>query len=124
MSPQHAVFNNFVKLCLVVVIQSLSHVQLFVTPWTALCQASLSITISWSLLKLMSIESVMPASSDKLISLNHFLLYCTLSESVVNYSIGNESCPHSQSLRSGSFHKPLILIHQRVDRMKTAITEN
>ena len=71
MSAQHAVFNNFVKLCLVVVVvvQSLIHVQLFVTPWTALCQASLSITISWSLLKLMSIESVMPASSDKLISL-------------------------------------------------------
>ena len=41
---------------------SLSHVQLFATPWTAACQASLSITISWNLLKLMSIESVMPSS--------------------------------------------------------------
>ena len=39
--------------------QSLSCVRLFVTPWTAACQASLSITNSWSLLKLMSIESVM-----------------------------------------------------------------
>ena len=38
-------------------IQFLSHVQLFVTPWTAACQASLSITNSWSLFKLMSIES-------------------------------------------------------------------
>ena len=38
----------------------LSHVQLFVTQWTAACQASLSITSSWSLLKLVSIESVMP----------------------------------------------------------------
>ena len=38
----------------------LSHVQLFVTPWTAACQASLSITNSWSLTKLMSVESVMP----------------------------------------------------------------
>ena len=37
-------------------VQSLSHVRLFVTPWTAACQASLSITNSWSLLKLMSIE--------------------------------------------------------------------
>ena len=36
--------------------QSLRHVQLFVTPWTAACQASLSITNSWSLLKLMAIE--------------------------------------------------------------------
>ena len=32
--------------------------------------------------------------------------------------------PQSQSLPSGSFHKPLILIHQRTDRMKTTITEN
>ena len=32
--------------------------------------------------------------------------------------------PHSQSLASGSFHKPLILIHQKEDRMKTTITEN
>ena len=40
-------------------VQLLSHVQLFVTPWTAACQASLSITNSWSLLKLMSIELVM-----------------------------------------------------------------
>ena len=40
--------------------QSFSHVRLFATPWTAARQASLSITISWSLLKLMSIESVMP----------------------------------------------------------------
>ena len=41
------------------VVQSLSHVWLIGTPWTAACQASLSITISRSLLKLMSIESVM-----------------------------------------------------------------
>ena len=45
----------------VVVVQSLSHVQLFVTPWTAAGQASLSFTISWSLLRLMPIESVMPS---------------------------------------------------------------
>ena len=40
-------------------VQSLSCIQLFVTPWTAARQASLSITNSWSLLKLMSVESVM-----------------------------------------------------------------
>jgi len=44
-------------------VQSLSSVQLFVTPWTAACPASLSITISWSLLKLMAIKSVMPSIS-------------------------------------------------------------
>ena len=43
-------------------VQSLSHVQLFVTPWTAAHQASLSSTSSRSLLKLMSIESVMPSN--------------------------------------------------------------
>ena len=43
-------------------VQSLSHLQLFATPWIATHQASLSITNSWSLLKLMSIESVMPSS--------------------------------------------------------------
>ena len=42
--------------------QLLSCVRLFVTPWTAACQASLSITNSWSLLILMSIESVMPSN--------------------------------------------------------------
>ena len=43
-------------------VQSLRHVRLFATSWTAACQASLSITNSWSLLKLMSIESVMPSN--------------------------------------------------------------
>ena len=43
-------------------VQSLSCVRLFVTPWTATWQASLSITSSWNLLKLMSIESVMPSN--------------------------------------------------------------
>ena len=43
-------------------VQSLSHVQLFVTPWTAARQASLSITNSRSLLKLMSLELVMPCN--------------------------------------------------------------
>ena len=43
-------------------VQSLSHVWLFVTLWTAACQVSLSISTSLSLLKLMSIESVMPSN--------------------------------------------------------------
>ena len=42
-------------------VQSLSRVRLFATPWTAARQASLSITNSWSLLKLLSVESVMPS---------------------------------------------------------------
>ena len=43
-------------------VQSFSHVRLFATPWTAARQASRSIANSWSLLKLMSIESVMPSN--------------------------------------------------------------
>ena len=43
-------------------VQLLSHVQLFTTPWTAACSASLSITNSQSSLRLTSIESVMPSS--------------------------------------------------------------
>ena len=43
-------------------VQSLSFIQLLVTPWTVACQAYLSITNSQNLLKLMSIESVMPSS--------------------------------------------------------------
>ena len=48
-------------------VQSLSRVQLFATPWIAAHQASLSITNSWSLLKFMSIQSMMPS--------NHLMLY-------------------------------------------------
>ena len=51
-------------------IQLLSRVRLFATPWTAAHQASLSITSSQSLLKLMSIQSVMPS--------NHLILCCPL----------------------------------------------
>ena len=47
---------------LTLLVQSRSDVWLFVTPWTAARQASLSFTISWSLLKLMSIQSVMPSN--------------------------------------------------------------
>ena len=55
------VFGVSVIRC-VVIVQALSRVRLFATPWTAACQASLSITNSWSLLKLTSIESVMPSN--------------------------------------------------------------
>ena len=54
-------------LCLSVLVQLLNRVQLFVTPWTAARQASLSITNSRSLLKLMSIQLVLPS--------NHLILY-------------------------------------------------
>ena len=54
--------HSFVSQRQISSVQSLSHVQLFATPCTAARQASLSITNSWSLLKLMSIESVMASN--------------------------------------------------------------
>ena len=54
----------------VVVVQSPSHVQLFATPWTTACQASLYLTFSQSLPKFTSIDSVMPS--------NHLILCCPL----------------------------------------------
>ena len=64
------VISLFLFLSVFAVIQLLSHVWLFVTPWTAACQASLSFSISQSLLKLVSIESVMPS--------NYLILCCPL----------------------------------------------
>ena len=80
-------------------VQSLSHVQLFVTPWTAACQASLCITTSRSLLELTSIESVIPS--------NHLILCCPL---LLRPSIfpnirvfSNESVLHSRWPKYWSF---------------------
>ena len=71
-------------------VQLLSHVQFFATPWTAACQASLSITNSWSLLKLMSIETVMP--SKHLIFCHPLLLLPSIFPSIGVFS--NESALH------------------------------
>ena len=65
-------------------VQLPSRVQFFVTPWTAAYQASLFITNSWSLLKLMSIESVMP--SDHLILCHPFLLLPSIFPSIRVFS--------------------------------------
>ena len=70
-------------------IQSLSHIWLFVTPWSAARQASLSITNSWSLLKLKSIESVMP--SNQLI-LCHPLLLPSIFPSIGVFSSKSALC--------------------------------
>ena len=60
----------FQSVLYILFVQSLSRVRLFATPWTAACQPSLSFTVSWSLFKLMSIESMMPSK--------HFILCCPL----------------------------------------------
>ena len=68
----------------VVAVQLLSHVQLFVTPWTAGSQVPLSFTISGSLLKLISIESVMP--SNHLILCRPLLLLPSIFPSITVFS--------------------------------------
>ena len=78
--------------------QSVSCVQLFATPWTAPCQASLSITSSWSLLKLMFIESVM--TSNHLI-LCHPLLRRSIFPSIRVFS--NESVLYIRWTKYWSF---------------------
>jgi len=74
LSPLHSQRSQYHTVGLVLedrfVVQLLSCVRLFATPWIAAHQASLSFTIFWSLLKLMSIESVMLS--------NHLILYCPL----------------------------------------------
>ena len=68
-----------------VIVQLLSHVLLFATPWTAARQASLPFTISWSLLKPMSTESVMP--SNHLILCHPLLLLPSIFLSIRVFSI-------------------------------------
>ena len=84
---------------LFVVVQLLSCVWLFATLWTAAHQASLSITISWSLLKLMSIESVMP--SNHLILCRPLLLLPSIFPSIRIFS--NESALHIRWPKYWSF---------------------
>ena len=81
------------------VVQLLSHVQIFVTPWTAARQASLSNPNSWSLLKLMSIESVMP--SNHLILCHPLLLLPSVFPSIKIFS--NESVLHIRWPKYWSF---------------------
>ena len=83
----------------VVVVQSLSYVRLFATPWIAACQASLSFSISWSLFKLMSIESVMP--SNHLILCRPLLLLLSVFPSIRVFS--NESVLHIRWPKYWSF---------------------
>ena len=71
-------------LCSVSSVELLSHVQLFVTPWTAARQASLSITNSWSMVKFMSIQSVLP--SNHLILCRPLLLLPSIFPSITVFS--------------------------------------
>ena len=80
-------------------VQSLSHVWIFATPWTAACQSSLSITNSWNLLKLMSIALVMP--SNHLILCRPLLLLTSIFPSIRFFS--NKSVLHIRCPKYWSF---------------------
>ena len=104
--PSHSLSNTLVGLCsclttqpAIVVVQLLSHVRLFATPWTAARQASLSFTISQSLLKLMSIESVIP--SNHLILCRPLLLLPSIFPSIKVFS--RESALHIRWPKYWSF---------------------
>ena len=99
-------------------VQLLSHVPLFVTPWTAESQVSLSITNSWSLLKFMSIELEMP--SNHLTFCHPLLLPSSIFPSIRVFS--NESVLHSRwpkywsfSFSISSFSEYAGLISFRID---------
>jgi len=85
-------------------VQSLSRVWLFATPWIAACQASLSITNSWSSLKLTSIESVMPSSH--LILCRPLLLLPPIPPSIRVFS--NESTLHMRWPKYWSFSFSIV----------------
>ena len=84
--------------------QSLSHVQLFMTPWTAAHQPSLSITNSRSLLKLMSIQSAMPS--------NHLILWSSTSPPAFNLSqlLTNQIC---QNIKVAYFRNASLFWHSK-----------
>ena len=94
-------FHLFHLVIVVAVVQSLSHVQLFVTPWTAAHQASLSIINSQSLLKLMSIELVSPPNH---LILCHPLFLPSSLPSIKVFS--NESVLHIRWPKYWSFQLP------------------
>ena len=83
-------------------IQSLSHVPLFANPWAAACQAFLSITSSWSLPKLMPIESVMP--SNHLILCHPLLLPPSIFSSIRVFSNESALCIRWPKYWSFSFN--------------------
>ena len=104
--------------CVIVVVQSISHVQLFATPWTAAPQTSLTFAISQSLLKLMSIELMMP--SNHLILCRPLLFLPSVFPSTTVFS--NESAFHTRwskywsfSFNISSSNEYLGLISFRID---------
>ena len=132
---QHQVFSNDPALCIrsakfwsfsfsISSVQLLSSVRFFVTPWAVACQASPSITNSWSLLKLMPIESVMP--SNHLILCHPLLLPPSIFPSIRVFSNEAVLCIRWPKYWSFSFNiipsnEPSGLISFRIDWSDLAV---
>ena len=95
---------NYIGRSVSQLVQSFSCVQLFATPWTAAHQVSLSVTNSWSLPKLMSIELVMP--SDRLVLCRSLLLLPSIFPSIRVFS--NESALHIRGPNYWSFSFSIV----------------
>ena len=103
-----------------VIVQLLSHVQLFATPWTAACQASLSFTISQSLLKLMSIvgDAIQPSHPLSSLSMTQQLHLWIYIQKIQNHSFEKmhaaqcSQCHYLQLLRQGSKQS----VHQEMNK--------
>ena len=91
------------------VVHFLSHVRLFATPWTAANQASLSFNISWSLLRLMSSESVMPS--------NYLILFLPFSSCLQSFPASGSFLMNQlfasggQSIRASASVLPMNIQH-------------
>ena len=111
MLPFHLCIEGSV-ICVFSSVQSLSHVQLFVTPWIAACQASLSITNSRSSPRLMSIKSVMPSSH--LILCRPLLLLPPIPPS--NRVFSSESTLHMRWPKYWSFSFSIICVYEGIKK--------
>ena len=117
-TSQISVISHFVFQFLLIYFQfsQFSQVRLFVTPWTVACQASLTITNSWSLLKFMSTELVMP--SNHLILCSRLLLLPSIFPSIRVFSKWvNSSHQVAKVLELRHQHQSLLLLffsHQEV----------
>ena len=101
-----------------IVVESLSHVHLFAILWTAACQASLSFTISQSLLKLMSIESVMPYNH--LILCDPLLFLPSIFPSIRVFSGEFGSGPHSEL---GSLHQVTKVLELQLQHQSPSVLQ-
>ena len=125
-SKIYSVFNffTFAEIKQIVVVQLVSHGLLFVIPWTAACEASLSITISQSLLKLMSFESVIP--SNHLILCHPLILLPSIFPSIRVFSSESALCIRwpkccSFSFSISPFNEYSGLIPFRIDWFDPAV---